>query len=233
MNKKIISICAALTLSLAAVAEIVQYPVAKGAEKIPYPAKLVGIVANSSVASGTVSLKEVVEVASVSDSYEVVTNVVEAGADYRVADAYVGQMRVWTGSDALDWIRWSNTITNSFTTNIVSGVTNVTPNTTTYNLAKWCDGAVTNAVVWTNEACSVKYRDIIATAPVTNIVRRNFQVWSHTPMTNDLYSGTLSSGALSAAITNKFLIGGATLLGGGSIYTTSGAKSSAYLILER
>ena len=222
--KKLITLVAAVALSLAAVAEIVQYPLAKGEETIPYPAKLVGIVANSSVASGTVSVKEVVEVASSSDSYSVTTNIVETGADYRIADAFVGQQRVYTGTDATEWLK-----SDAVVTNIEGSVTNVV----TLKLAQWCDGAVTNSVVYTNCAHSIEYRDIIATAPVTNIVRRNFKVWTHTPMTNDLYSGTLSSGALSAAITNRFLIGGATLIGGGSIYTTQGAKSSAYLILER
>ena len=221
---KFATLLAAVALSLGAFAEIVQYPVAKGEEKAPYAAKIVGIVANSSVASGTVSVKEVVQVASSSDSYEVVTNIVQAGADYRVADAFVGQQRVYTGSDATKWLK-----SESVVTNIEGSVTNVF----TLKLAQWCDGATTNAVVYTNCAHAVKYRDIVATAPVTNIVRRNFKVWTHTPMTNELFSGTLSGGALSAGITNRFVLGGSTLVGGGSVFTTSGAKTSAYLILEK
>jgi len=224
MNK-LTPLLAAVALSMGAFAEIVQRPLANGAEKAPYAAKLVGIVANSSVASGTVTIKEVVNVASSSDAYSVTTNIVQAGADYRVADAYVGQQRVYAdGSVATAWLK-----SDAVVTNISGSVTNVV----TYHLAQWCDGATTNAIVYTNCAHAIKYRDVIATAPVTNIVRRNYKVWTMTPFTNDLFSGTLSNGALSQEITNRFVLGGGTLLGGGTVYSTSGAKTSAFLILEK
>lgn len=222
---KLTTLLAAVALSLGAFAEIAQYPIPNGAAKAPYAAKLVGVVANSSVSDGTISVKEVVSVASSSDAYVVTTNIINAGADYLVADAYVGQQRVYAdGSIATKWLK-SDTIV----TNIEDAVTNVV----TYHLAKWCDGATTNAVVWTNCAHSIKYRDVIATAPVTNIVRTNYKVWTHTPFTNVLYTGTLSDGSLSDGITNRFILGGSTLLGDGTVFSTSGARTSAFFILEK
>jgi len=218
---KVITLLSAVALSLGAVAEIVQYPLANGSEKAPYAAKLVGIVVNSSVASGTVSVKDIVSVASSSDSYEVTTNIVQAGADYRVADAYVGQQKVYSATH--DGIVWSNSTAEV----VIDDVTNIVKVSSLY------DGSSLKYGPATNIAASVKYRDVIATAPVTNIVRRNFKVWTHTPYTNTLYTGTLSNGALSADITNKFIIGGSLLVGDGTVYSTSGAKTSAFLILEK
>lgn len=217
MNK-LMTTLAAIALSFGtAFASITTIPLNPGSNPAPFTAKIVGIKAVSSTASGTVSVKEVMKVASSSTVSETVTNIVPKDATYRVADAYVGQTRVYTGADGA--VAWSNETADV----VVDAVTNKVKVSTLYDgaSAKW--GPVTNI------AASVKYSNIVATAPVTNITVRQTARWTLTPYTNALYSGTLSSGYLSEAVSNKFLLGGTDIVVSGTAFT----GGNAYLILER
>lgn len=216
MNK-LMTTLAAIALSFGAFASITTIPLNPGSNPAPFTAKIVGIKAVSSTASGTVSVKEVSKVASSSTVTETVTNIVPKDATYRVADAYVGQTRVYTG--AAGSVAWTNT-----TAQVTIGT-----ETNTVKVSTLYDGASAKWGPVTNVAASVKYRNIVATAPVTNITVKQSAKWTVTPYTNALYSGTLSSGYLSEAVSNKFLLGGTDLVVDGTAFT----GGNAYLILER